>query len=134
MDYGWLDLMYRMYPNMQGVFNTENFWAGIHPPCEGSAKMLEIADRFGGFFVWSDQDHGSTVTNIVSNANMKKALEKHGDAFYLIYKNTSSNQPDDLKTSSFFQGSWLAGYTGGWGMLSDTWAWDKQFSKLWQGA
>ena len=29
MDYGWLDLMYRMYPNMQGVFNTENFWAGI---------------------------------------------------------------------------------------------------------
>ena len=21
--------MYRMYPNMQGVFNTENFWAGI---------------------------------------------------------------------------------------------------------
>ena len=25
MDYGWLDLMYRMYPNMQGVFNTENF-------------------------------------------------------------------------------------------------------------
>lgn len=101
MDYGWLDLMYRMYPNMQGVFNTENFWAGIHPPCEGSAKMLEIADRFGGFFVWSDQDHGSTVTNIVSNANMKKALEKHGDAFYLIYKNTSSNQPDDLKTSSF---------------------------------
>ena len=60
MDYGWLDLMYRMYPNMQGVFNTENFWAGIHPPCEGSAKMLEIADRFGGFFVWSDQDHGSS--------------------------------------------------------------------------
>ena len=73
MDYGWLDLIYRMYPNMQGVFNTENFWAGIQPPCEGSAKMLEIADRFGGFFVWSDQDHGSTVTNIVSNANMKKA-------------------------------------------------------------
>ena len=26
MDYGWLDLMYRMYPNMQGVFNTENFF------------------------------------------------------------------------------------------------------------
>ena len=103
MDYGWLDLMYRMYPNMQGVFNTENFWAGIRPPCEGSAKMLEIADRFGGFFVWSDQDHGSTVTNIVSNANMKKALEKHGDAFYLIYKNTSSNQPDDLKTSSLYE-------------------------------
>ena len=48
--------------------------------------MLEIADRFGGFFVWSDQDHGDTVTNIVNNANMKKALEKHGDAFYLIYK------------------------------------------------
>ena len=135
MDYGWLDLMYRMYPNMQGVFNTENFWVGggIPPTCEGSAKMLEIADRFGGFFVWADQDHGSTVTNIISNENMKKALKEHKDAFYLIYKNTSSSQPDDLKTSSFFQGSWLAGYTGGWGMLSDTWAWDKQFSKLWEG-
>ena len=109
MDYGWLDLMYRMYPNMQGVFNTENFWVGggIPPTCEGSAKMLEIADRFGGFFVWADQDHGSTVTNIISNENMKKALKEHKDAFYLIYKNTSSSQPDDLKTSSFFQGSWL---------------------------
>ena len=135
MDYGWLDLMYRMYPNMQGVFNTENFWVsgGIQGTAEGSAKMLEIAARFGGFFVWSDQDHGDTVKNIISNQNMKNALEKYGDSFYLIYKNTNSSSPDDLKTTSFFQGSWLAGYTGGWGMLSDTWAWEKKYSKLWQG-
>ena len=28
MDYGWLDLMYRMYPNMEGTLNTENHWSG----------------------------------------------------------------------------------------------------------
>ncbi len=129
IDYGWLDLMYRMYPNMQGIFNSENGWSGHKNKVAAAAsEMLEIADRFGGFFVWSELHN---VFGYEPNT-IKTMLEKHGDSFFITYKNTEVGG-HDLEDMSVYQGAWLADYIGGWGMLSDTWSWDKRYSKLWQG-
>ncbi len=132
-DYGWLDLMYRMYPNLEGTLNTENYWSGAADAvATNSAKQLEMARKYGGYFVWADQDHGGYVETAFTNPTWKDALMKYGDSCYMIYKNTSAAN-DDLKTSSYHQGSWLAGYTAGWGMLSDTWFWNnKNFAKLYE--
>lgn len=129
IDYGWLDLMYRKYPNMQGIFCSENGWSGYKAQVATAASnMLTIADRFGGFFVWSE------LNNVFGYApgTIKTMLEEHGDAFYTTYKNTEVAS-HDLQNMSLYQGAWLSDYIGGWGMLSDTWSWDKRFSKLWQG-
>lgn len=133
LDYGWLDLMYRMYPNLEGTLNTENYWSGSPDAvAQNSAKQLELAKKYGGYFVWADQDHGGYVENAFINPKWKEALTKYGDSCYMIYKNTSAGN-DDLKTASYHQGSWLAGYTAGWGMLSDTWFWsNKGFAKLYE--
>ncbi|MBR6770189.1 MAG: chitobiase/beta-hexosaminidase C-terminal domain-containing protein [Lachnospiraceae bacterium] len=133
MDLGWLDLMYRMYPNMQGTLNTENYWSGAAGAvARNSAAQLEIAHRFGGYFIWADQDHGGYVEGAFTNATWKEALSKYGQSCFMLYKNTGGGS-DDMETTSYHQGHWLAGYTGGWGMLSDTWFWDsKNYSKLWQ--
>lgn len=123
VDYHWVDLMFRMYPNMEGVFNTENFWSySFGNVAKTTAKMLEIADRFGGYVVWSEADHNNIHDSAIQQADFKQAIQEHGDAFYFIYKNTQGSN-DCLHTQSLIMGSWLAGYTGGWGMLSDTWAW-----------
>ena len=121
IDYGWLDLMYRMYPNMQGIFNSENGWSGHKNKVAAAAsEMLEIADRFGGFFVWSELHN---VFGYEPNT-IKTMLEKHGDSFFITYKNTEVGG-HDLEDMSVYQGAWLADYIGGWGMLSDTWSWDR---------
>ena len=135
MDLGWLDLMYRMYPNMQGTLNTENYWSGYADAvARNSAAQLEIAHRFGGYFIWADQDHGGYVERSFTNAAWKEALEKYGESCFMLYKNTSAGA-DDLETASYHQGHWLAGYTGGWGMLSDTWFWsNKGYAKLWESS
>lgn len=126
MDYGWLDLMYRMYPNMQGTLNTENYWSGAAGAvATNSAKQLELAHRYGGYFIWADQDHGGYVETAFNNATWKEALKKYGQSCFMLYKNTGAGA-DDLESSSYHQGHWLAGYTGGWGMLSDTWFWDSK--------
>lgn len=134
MDYGWLDLMYRMYPIMEGTLNTENYWSGSGPAvAKNSAKQLEMAYKYGGYFIWADQDHSNYVANAFVNSQWKDALSKYGESCFMLYKNTGA-QADDLKTGSYHQGNWLAGYTGGWGMLSDTWFWsNKGFGKLFKG-
>ena len=133
MDYGWLDLMYRMYPNMEGTLNTENYWSGAAGAVAvNSARQLEMAHKYGGYFVWADQDHGGYVERAFSNDTWKTALSRYGESCFMLYKNTGAGA-DDLESTSYHQGHWLAGYTGGWGMLSDTWFWDsKRQGKLYQ--
>lgn len=133
MDYGWLDLMYRMYPNMEGTLNTENYWSGApEAVAVNSARQLEMAHKYGGYFVWADQDHGGYIERAFANDTWKTALDQYGESCFMLYKNTGAGA-DDLESTSYHQGHWLAGYTGGWGMLSDTWFWDsKRQGKLYQ--
>lgn len=123
VDMQWVDLMFRMYPNMQGVFSTESFWSGAHGEvAEATAKMLRIADSHGGFLLWSEANHNNIINNVSSNANYRKAIEDCGQSLFATYKNTRGSQ-DSNATLSMIMGNWLAGYTGGFGILSDTWAW-----------
>lgn len=123
VDMQWVDLMFRMYPNMQGVFSTESFWSGAHGEvAEATAKMLRIADSHGGFLLWSEANHNNIINNVSGNANYRKAIEDCGQSLFATYKNTRGSQ-DSNATLSMIMGNWLAGYTGGFGILSDTWAW-----------
>ena len=121
-DYHWVDLMFRMYPNFQSVFSTENFWSGnIGGVARSVAQFLEMVNRYGGYLVYSEE--GTGVFNTLANqAELRTAIEKYGDSLFYTYKNTAGGN-DCLLTQSHIMGSWLAGYTGGWGMLSDSWAW-----------
>lgn len=123
VDMQWVDLMFRMYPNMQGVFSTESFWSGAHEQvAEATAKMLRIADSHGGFLLWSEANHNNIINNVSGNAKYKEAIRDCGQSLFATYKNTSGSQ-DSNSTLSMIMGNWLAGYTGGFGILSDTWAW-----------
>ena len=121
-DYHWVDLMFRMYPNLESVFSTENFWSGnIGGVANSIAKFLEIVNRYGGYIVYSEE--GTGVFNTLANQPaLREAVKKYGDSLFYTYKNTAGGN-DCLLTQSHIMGSWLAGYTGGWGMLSDSWAW-----------
>lgn len=122
VDYHWADLMFRMYPNLEGVFSTENFWSGSIPKvAESIAEYLTMADRYGGYLVYSEEGTGIFNT-LASNQKLRNAVKEHGDSLFFTYKNTAGKN-DCLLTQSHIIGSWLAGYTGGWGMLSDSWAW-----------
>lgn len=108
---------------MEGTFCTENFWSGSHEAvAKGAATTLEIAHRHGGYQVYSEADHNNIYDNIMGNADFKAAVEKYGESMFFTYKNTQGSK-DGLHSQSALIGSWLAGYIGGWGMLSDTWAW-----------
>ncbi len=122
VDYHWVDLMFRMYPNLEGIFSTENFWSGqIDGVAESVASYLEIANRYGGYLVYSEEGTG-IFNQLASNAKLRNAVEKYGQSLFFTYKNTGGKN-DCLLTQSHIIGSWLAGYTGGFGMLSDSWAW-----------
>ncbi len=121
-DYHWADLMFRMYPNLEGVFSTENFWSGsIDKVAESVGKYLEIAGRYGGYVVYSEEGTG-VFNQLANNGSLRKAVEKYGQSLFYTYKNTGGGD-DCLLTQSHIMGSYLAGYTGGFGMLSDSWAW-----------
>lgn len=138
LDVGWVDLMYRMYPNLHGTINSENYWSNHFPAVSrASAKQLVMADRFGGYFIWADADSKNLLASVFSNNNNYKdwtsAIKSYGDHFFMTYKNTSAGSYD-LRTTSYIQGNWLAGYSAGWGMLSDTWFWkNKGWGVLWGG-
>ena len=122
-DYHWVDLMFRKYPTFEAIFSTENFWSGDIPGVANAvAKFLEIVNRYGGYVVYSE-DGANVVNTLAENNNLRQAVEKYPDSLFFTYKNTQSNNHEVLVTQSPMMGSWLAGYTGGWGMLSDTWAW-----------
>ena len=77
MDYGWLDLMYRMYPNMEGTFNSENHWSGCQNAVgTGSAEQLNIAGRHNGYFAWTERSDFLEHNGVRNNANWKSAVEK----------------------------------------------------------
>ena len=124
MDYGWLDLMYRMYPNLEGTFNSENHWSHCEQAVgTGSAEQLNIAGRHNGYFAWTERSDFLENDGVKKNEKWKKAVEEHGDALYLMYKSTGAVGGQEYSTQSYMQGLWLAGYTAGWGGLIDTWAW-----------
>lgn len=124
LDFHWVDLMYRMYPSMEGVFSTENFWSGSHGAVANAlAELLNISNLHGGYVVYSEADHNNIYDNVMSNANLRRAVANGGgDSLFFTYKNTQGSN-DGLHSQSALMGSWLSGYIGGWGMLSDTWAW-----------
>lgn len=124
MDYGWLDLMYRMYPNMEGTLNTENHWSGHQEAvATGSAEQLNIAARHNGYFAWTERSDFLEDNGVKNNEKWKEAVKKHGDSLYLMYKSTGAVGGQEYSTQSYMQGLWLGGYTAGWGGLIDTWAW-----------
>ena len=124
MDYGWLDLMYRMYPNMEGTFNTENHWSGnFGGVAEGSGKQLNIAARHNGYFAWTERSDTLDNAAVTGNTVWTNAVKENGDHLYMMYKSTGAVGGKEYATQSYMQGLWLGGYAAGWGGLIDTWAW-----------
>lgn len=125
----WTKKMYEDYPNMMGVFFSENHNATSSWEREARslymAKQLELAAMCGGHVVYSDMnDNNDYIQSVINNEVLYDMLEKHSDNFVLIAKTTSAWDPDDYNSDeSVVQGAWLAEAAGNWGSLIDSWMW-----------
>lgn len=122
----WIEEMYRNYSCLQGLFCTENYWvwaSGIENRC---ADYLTISAKYGGYFIWSEQNNGAAIEKAMGTQGQtafKEAAEKYSDYFIFMYKNTPEGEGNDAPTSSYMTGLWLADYAYQWGGLMDTWKW-----------
>ncbi|GKX27565.1 hypothetical protein SH1V18_00450 [Vallitalea longa] len=125
----WTHKMYEEYPNMIGVFFSENHNATSSWEREARslymARQLELAAMYGGHVVYSDMnDNNDYIQSVIDNEILYDALEKYNDNFVLIAKTTSAWDPDDYNSDeSVVQGAWLAEAAGNWGSLIDSWMW-----------
>lgn len=132
-DYGWVDLMYRMYPNFEGGFNPENHWIKSYGSnlfravAVASGLCLESAALHNGYFIWCESaETMESGTQVKGCQTWINAIKKYGDKhLYMMYKTTGAIGREHSATS-YMQGMWLAGYAAGWGGLVDTWSWADQ--------
>lgn len=122
----WIEEMYKKYSCLQGLFCTENYWVwadGIENKC---ADYLKISAKYGGYFIWSEQNDGASIEKAMGTQGktaFKEAAELYSDYFIFMFKNTPTGAGNDAPTNSYMTGLWLAGYTYQWGGLMDTWKW-----------
>lgn len=125
----WTNRMYEEYPNMMGVFFSENHNATSSWEREARslymAKQLEAAALNGGYVIYSDMnDNNDYIQSVINNETLYNTLLENKDNFVLIAKTTSAWDPDDYNSDeSVVQGVWLADAAGNWGSLIDSWMW-----------
>ena len=123
LDFAWIEEMYAKYSCLQGIFSTESYWVWTGGLEDKAAKYLELSAKYGGYFIWSEQNNGGSIQKVVNHEGFRTAMEKYSDNFIFTYKNTPAGAGNDAPTSSYMTGLWLAGYVDQWGGLMDTWKW-----------
>lgn len=122
----WIEEMYSKYSALQGLFSTENYWIWTDNVESNAAKYLEISAKYGGYFIWAEQNNGGSIEKAFgSNGKtvFKESVEKCWENFIFMYKNTPESEGNDAPTSSYMTGLWLTDYAYQWGGLMDTWKW-----------
>lgn len=122
----WIEEMYQNYSCLQGIFCTENYWVWASGIESMAAQYLELSAKYGGYFVWAEQNNGAAIEKALGSNGataFKEALEEYWEYFIFMYKNTPAAEGNDAPTSSYMKGLWLTDYTYQWGGLMDTWKW-----------
>ncbi len=122
----WIDAMYRKYPNLQGIFSTENYWIWADDIERKAAEYLKVSAKNGGYFIWAEQNNGAAIEKAFGKngkPEFRKAVEQYNDNFIFMFKNTPAAEGNDAPTTSYMKGIWLANYSHQWGGLMDTWKW-----------
>lgn len=127
LDMDWIDNMYKKYSNLHGIFSTENYWIWTNSVEKNAAEYLRLSAKYGGYFIWSEQNEHGSIEKIFGGHNrpdqFKKAVEKYHDNFVFMFKNTPAGSGTDAASHSYMSGLWLTDYAGQWGGLMDTWKW-----------
>lgn len=122
----WIESMYQNYSCLQGIFCTENYWVWASGIEDMAAQYLELSAKYGGYFIWSEQNNGAAIEKALGTngqTQFKEALEEYWEYFIFMYKNTPAAEGNDAPTSSYMKGLWLSNYAYQWGGLMDTWKW-----------
>lgn len=122
----WIEEMYLKYDCLQGIFSTENYWVWTSGLESMAAQYLELSAKYGGYFIWAEQNNGASIEKALGSAGQNKfreALENYWENFIFMYKNTPAAEGNDAPTSSYMTGLWLTDYAYQWGGLMDTWKW-----------
>lgn len=123
IDLPWIEEMYMKYSCLQGIFSTENYWVWTGGLESQAARYLELSAKYGGYFIWSEQNNGGSIQRVANHEGFRTAMEKYADNFIFTFKNTPADAGNDAPTASYMTGLWLAGYVDQWGGLMDTWKW-----------
>ncbi|VRM46131.1 Glycosyl hydrolase [Streptococcus pneumoniae] len=122
----WIDKMYQKYPNLHGIFSTENYWIWANDIENKAADYLKVSAKNGGYFIWAEQNNGSAIEKAFGK-NGKIAFQKSVDKYWknliFMFKNTPAAEGNDSTTESYMKGLWLSNHTYQWGGLMDTWKW-----------
>lgn len=122
----WIERMYQKYSCLKGIFSTESYWVWQGDTVTKAKEYLELSAKHGGYFIWAEQNPGASIEKSMGTnhlADFRKSLEKYSDYFIFMFKNTPQSEGHDAPSISYMKGLWLAGYTGQWGGLMDTWKW-----------
>lgn len=128
--------LYRDYPNLIGINYAEQFWGYDDPSDPLSPKwmdrinhlanLLELSHRYGGFvFVsWCGNQWSPPINPIgmlKRSPAFAKACETYTENFLLFEKYTQTSYQSDME--SICLGSYLSGYSGGYGIRYDDTGW-----------
>ncbi|MGY3724519.1 NPCBM/NEW2 domain-containing protein [Granulicatella balaenopterae] len=126
LTFDWIEQMYKKYDNLQGLFCTENYWVWTNNVESNAAKYLELSAKYGGYFIWSEQNNGAAIEKALGTHGktvFKDAVDQYWQNFIFMYKNTPAAEGNDAPTTSYMKGLWLANKAYQWGGLMDTWKW-----------
>ncbi|NLT03293.1 MAG: glycosyl hydrolase family 98 [Bacteroidales bacterium] len=128
--------LYRDYPNLIGINYAEQFWGYDDPSDPLSPKwmdrmnhlanLLELSHRYGGyvFLSWCGNQWSPSINPIGMLKRcpaFAKARETYTENFLLFEKYTQTSYQSDME--SLCLGSYLSGYSGGYGIRYDDTGW-----------
>ncbi len=125
---------FKEYPNFLGFNYCEQFWGFDQPDFPTTyqqrylhfANLLELTNKYGGYLVnsWCGNQWGQALNPIGVLKDIpewKEACEKYADNYILCEKHTQVSYKHDMESNTW--GSWLAGYSGNFGLRYDDTAW-----------
>ncbi len=125
---------FKEYPNFIGFNYCEQFWGFDQPDFPTTyqqrylhfANLLELTNKYGGYLVvsWCGNQWGQALNPIGVLKDIpewKEACEKYTENYILCEKHTQVSYKHDMESNTW--GSWLAGYSGQFGLRYDDTAW-----------
>ncbi len=125
---------FKEYPNFLGFNYCEQFWGFDQEDFPTTyqqrylhfANLLELTNKYGGYLVnsWCGNQWGQQLNPIGVLKDIpewKEACEKYAQNYILCEKHTQVSYKHDMESNTW--GSWLAGYSGNFGLRYDDTAW-----------
>ncbi|XCB31071.1 glycosyl hydrolase family 98 C-terminal domain-containing protein [Arcanobacterium hippocoleae] len=133
----WIESLYKTYPNMIGVFMSENhnFTGNLaQTRSKWMSEQLQLAAKYGGYVVYCEMnDNGDFMEKVLREPIALNSLKQYKDNFILLAKTTSAWSKVSYNShESVTAGAWLSDIAGNWGSLIDTWMWQIEgYGPLW---